>query len=431
MKNKKVLILTYYWPPAGGAGVQRWLKFVKYLSPMGYDLHVYTAKNAESPANDDSLLKDIPENVTIIKKPIWEPFNIYKKLTQKKGSFNAGFLNEEKKEKKSIMEKLSMFVRANVFVPDAKMFWIRPSTKFLKKYIIEENIELVISSGPPHSLHLIALQLKKETKVKWIADFRDPWTNIDFYKELPMLSWIDKKQHSLEKKVLNTADKILVVGNEMKKEFLEISPSAKVEVITNGYDTSIREDEAVFEKFTITHIGSINPDRSHESFFLAISKFLEENQNAKKQFCLKLVGKVDFDARELISKYELQKYTEFISYLPYDELSGIQEQSHILYLPINNTPNAKGILTGKFFEYLAAKRFVLAQGPINGDIAQILAETNAGEIFDFQDMDGIKNKISILYHNFEKGEYSFKGKNFGKYSRKTLSEDLSNCIQKL
>jgi len=428
MPDKKVLILTYYWPPAGGAGVQRWLKFVKYLSQMGFEPHIYTPENPEAPAFDDSLLKDIPSNAKIIKKPIWEPFNIFKKLTKTKGNFNAGFLSEEKKNKEKWTEKLAMFVRANIFIPDAKMFWIRPSTRFLKKYIQDEKIELIISTGPPHSLHLIALKLKQKLGVKWIADFRDPWTKIDFYKDLPTLDSVDKRHHKLEKEVLQKADKIIVVGAQMKKEFQETLPLANIEVITNGFDSEIVQNAILDKKFSILHVGSINADRSHESFYKALHDLLQKIEGLKDFLELRLVGKVDFTVREYILKYQLEKFTEFVNYVPYTEISKIQQRAHILYLPVNNTPNAKGILTGKLFEYLAAKRPIIAQGPQDGDLAQILKETNAGFIFNFEDEVLIKMEIERQFQLFLKNETDFNSQGIEKYSRKNLSEKLVEIL---
>lgn len=428
MPNKKVLILTYYWPPAGGAGVQRWLKFVKYISQMGFEPHIYTPENPEAPAFDDSLLKDIPSNAKIIKKPIWEPFSLFKKLTKTKGNFNAGFLSEEKKNKEKWTEKLAMFVRANIFIPDAKMFWIRPSTRFLKEYIQDEKIEVIISTGPPHSLHLIALKLKQKLGIKWIADFRDPWTNIDFYKDLPTIACVDKRHHKLEKEVLQKADKILVVGAQMKKEFQKTLALANIEVITNGFDSEIAQNTILDKKFSILHVGSINADRSHESFYKALHYLLQKNENLKDFLELKLVGKVDFTAREYISKYQLEEFTEFVNYVPYTEISEIQQTAHILYLPVNNTPNAKGILTGKLFEYLAAKRPILAQGPQDGDLAQILKETNAGFIFNFDDEVLIKEEIERQFQLFLKKESDFNSQGVEKYSRKNLSKELVEIL---
>lgn len=428
MSDRKILILTYYWPPAGGAGVQRWLKFAKYLAEMGFELHIYTPENPEAPAFDNSLLKDVPANAIIIKKPIWEPFEIFKKLTNKKGNLNAGFLSEEKKDKTKWSEKLALFVRANLFIPDAKMFWIRPSVRFLEQYIKDQKIELIISSGPPHSLHLIALKLQKILAIKWVADFRDPWTNIDFYKELPTLQLVDKYLHKLEKNVLQRADKVIVVGPQMKKEFKNIAPLAQIEIITNGFDSEIAQNSFLDTKFSIVHIGSINVGRNHESFYQAIHHLVEENKSFKNSLQIKFIGKVDFEVKENISKYHLEPYIEFIKYIPYDQISKIQQSARLLYLPLNNTPNAKGILTGKFFEYLAAKRPIIAQGPKDGDVAQILLETNAGKIFDFDDKKALKEEIKNQFQDFLTGTTHFESRNIEQYNRKNLTQKLVEIL---
>ena len=425
MKKQKILIITYYWPPAGGAGVQRWLKFVKYLSKSGkFDIFVYTAENPESPQNDESLLNDIPENVKIIKKPIWEPLGIYKKVTGQKGNFNAAFLNENKTEtKKSFKQKLSLFVRGNFFIPDAKMFWIKPSVKFLSKFIKENNIKTIITTGPPHSLNVIGLKLKRKLDVKWIADFRDPWTNIDFYKELKLTSFADKKHHKLEKKVLDTADVVVSVGETMRQEFLQISENKNIRVITNGYDSEDFEGyrKQKHDKFVIAHIGSINKDRNHEAFYKAVNLAIE-NENLRKKLQLVFVGKLDASVKEMISKYKLDDFVQIVSYLPHKEVVQYMFDADLLYLPVNNTPNARGILTGKFFEYLATKNPILAIGPTDGDIAQILNETNSGKIFDFEDSEGIKDFIQNA--NIE----SFDFNNIEKYSREKLTEELIRIL---
>lgn len=431
MKKPKVLILTYYWPPAGGAGVQRWLKFVKYLAQLDYDIHVFTPENPEAPSFDDSLLEDVPQDITIIKKPIWEPFAYYKKLTKKKGQFNAGFLSEEGNNRQSWTEKLSMFIRANVFIPDAKMFWIKPSVRFLHKYVKDQNIDLVISSGPPHSLHLIAQKVKRKTNVKWLADFRDPWTNIDFYKELPICKRMDRYHKKLEKSVLQEADQVVVVGEEMKKEFMAIYPESQIEVISNGFDSDISQNPQLDHQFSILHVGSINADRSHESFFMAISELIKENKELENSLSLEFIGKVDYKARGYIANYHLEKHTTFTAYLPYKEIHQLQAKAHVLYLPINDTPNAKGILTGKFFEYLAAKRPILAQGPIDGEINAILLETEAGFIFDFKDKEGIKMEVLRLFSQFQNQHYSFDSKNIEKYSRKSLTQSLDQLMTRV
>ena len=214
---KKVLIITYYWPPSGGPGVQRWLKFAKYLPEFGYEPIIYTPQNPEAPAIDESLLKDIPEGIEVLKQPIWEPYNWYRQfLGQKDKKIGSGFVSEKKEP--GILHKISVWVRGNFFIPDARRFWIKPSVKYLTKYLKENSVDAVISTGPPHSMHLIGLGLKKQLDINWIADFRDPWTNIDFYQELMLSSWADKKHHDLEKEVLTRADKVVTIGYTMSQE---------------------------------------------------------------------------------------------------------------------------------------------------------------------------------------------------------------------
>ena len=209
---KKVLIITYYWPPSGGAGVQRWLKFVKYLRGFGWEPIVYTPENPEAPATDESLLKDIPDNLTVLRTRIWEPYSLYKNfIGQKKGeTINAGFLSEKKKP--GIAEKISVWIRGNWFIPDARKFWIKPSIIFLSQYLKNNPVHAVVSTGPPHSMHLIALGLKKQLHLPWLADFRDPWTNIDFYDKLMLTKFSNEKHKRMELEVLKNADKVVVVS---------------------------------------------------------------------------------------------------------------------------------------------------------------------------------------------------------------------------
>ena len=422
---EKLLIITYYWPPAGGAGVQRWLKFSKYLSKLGYELHIYTVENPESPENDISLLSDIPKNIKVIKKPIWEPINFYKKFTGQKGNINASFLNENSTEvNKSFTQKISLFIRGNFFIPDAKMFWIKPSVKFLKNYITDNNIKTIITTGPPHSVNIIGLKLKEKLNLFWLADFRDPWTNIDFYRELKLTKWADKIHHKLEKKVLQKANRIITVGNTMKEEFDKISGNNNISVITNGYDSDDFSEykKQNSDKFVIAHIGSINKDRNHESFYQSLNKLNKIDKEFEQKLKIVFVGKIDATVKKMLNKYDLNKYTEIVNYLPHNEVVQYIFNADLLYLPINNTPNAKGILTGKFFEYLASKNPILAIGPTDGDIAKILKETNSGEIFDFNDTNGIFNFLK----NFEKNKYSFE--DIERYSREELTNDLVKLL---
>ncbi|MEX1382275.1 MAG: glycosyl transferase family 1, partial [Lutibacter sp.] len=199
----KVLIITYYWPPAGGSGVQRWLKFVKYFRDFDIEPVVYTVENPKYPILDESLVKDIPKGIEVLKQPIFEPNNLLSFFGKKKTE-SAGFLNPNP----SFFEKILQYIRANYFIPDARKFWIKPSVNYLKKYISKNNIDAIITTGPPHSMHLIGLKLKKQLGINWIADFRDPWTEIDYFHQLPLSKKAINKHHFLEQEVLLNADKV-------------------------------------------------------------------------------------------------------------------------------------------------------------------------------------------------------------------------------
>lgn len=429
---KKVLVITYYWPPGGGAGVQRWLKFVKYLRAFGWEPVIYTAENGEMPVIDHSLLKDVPDGITVIKRPIWEPYSIYKKfIGQKKDQkINAGFLSENKKPK--LTERVAVWIRGNLFIPDARRFWIKPSIKFLSAYLRKHPVDAVVSTGPPHSMHLIAMGLKQELGLPWIADFRDPWTNIDFYEDLMLSKWADSKHHRLEKEVLTNASTVITVGQTMKEEFEEMG-ARKVTVITNGYDSEdlYKGEVKLDEKFSIAHIGSLVKSRNPELLWKVLSQLVTENASLKNDLEIKLVGKVDFSVMQSIGDNGLSQFVKKIDYLPHSEIIRVQQESQVLLLLINRTKNAKGILTGKFFEYLSAKRPILCIGPHDGDAAKILHETNAGKISGFDDALALKMNVLEYYSSYKEGRLAAGSSNIEQYSRKELTRKLAEVLNSL
>lgn len=431
---KKVLILTYYWPPSGGAGVQRWLKFVKYLKDFGWEPIVYTAENGEIPEIDLSLEKDIPKGTLLLKTPICEPYAAYKTIIgQKKNEkINAAFLNESKK--KSPLNNLAIWIRGNFFIPDARKFWIKPSIAYLSNYLSNNKIDAIISSGPPHSMHLIAKGLKQKfPQIKWVADFRDPWTNIDFYADLKLSSWADKKHHRLEKEVLAESDCVISIGNSLNAELIAInnqSQSSKFKVITNGYDeddvvkTKVEKDK----KFSIAHIGTLVKTRNPEGLWRVLKELIYENETFKNSLEIKLVGKLDIVVKDSIDTYGLTEFVRRIDYLPHDKVIEEQQRSKVNLLLVNRTQNAKGILTGKFFEYLSAGAPILAIGPPDGDLADILNETKAGYISDFDDEKSLKKNILNL---FENQSISRNEEAITKYSRRNLTKKLSEILNEL
>lgn len=427
--SKKVLIITYYWPPSGGSGVQRWLKFTKYLRDFNWEPVIYTPENPETPVEDNSLFRDIPEGITVLKKKIWEPYSFYKKFLGQKeeDKIQTGFLTEKKKPKRK--EKISVWIRGNLFIPDARKFWIRPSVKYLTTYLKKNPVDIIISTGPPHSMHLIALGLKKRLNIPWLADFRDPWTNIDFYKDLLLTPRADNKHKKLEQSVLKETDSLIVVGSTLKKEYENLG-AEKVSVITNGFDQDDYKDDDICldKKFSILHVGTITYSRNPKDFWSVLSELVNELQDFADDLEIKLIGKTDLSVDENIAKLDLQKFVRKTNYLSHKEAIREQQKSHVLFLPINNTQNAKGIITGKLFEYLAARRPVLAIGPTDGDVAEILNNTNAGRISGFGENTRLKNHILALYHNYKKGKLQINAGDVSKYSRKNLTEELVKLL---
>jgi glycosyltransferase involved in cell wall biosynthesis len=430
---KKVLIITYYWFPSGGAGVQRWLKFTKYLREYGWEPIIYTPENPEFPSIDNSFEKDLPANLTVLKTPIWEPYNVYRTLTNKKKNepINAAFISENKKP--GWKETLSIWIRGNFLIPDPRRFWIKPSVNFLTDYLQKNPVDAIITTGPPHSMHLIGLGLKKNFPViPWLADFRDPWTNIDFYKELN-LSWpANKIHHWLEKKVVRNADCMTTVSEGWKKDFEKMRPK-RIQVITNGYDhsdvqqTNVQPDK----KFSISHIGTLNAARNPDTVWKVLGQICRENAEFKADLQIQLIGKVDFSVLESINKFNLQENLHKIDYLPHSQAIEKQQSSQLLLLLINQSPNANGILTGKFYEYLASKRPILAIGPTDGDAAGVLKVTGAGIMAGFSDENATYAAIMEFYKQYKTDTLNVKTESVERFSRRSLTGELATLLNSL
>ncbi|MEQ6123338.1 glycosyl transferase family 1 [Pseudotenacibaculum sp. MALMAid0570] len=417
----KVLIITYYWPPAGGSGVQRWLKFVKYLQDFDITPVIYTVENSSYAIQDDILEKEIPKNVEVIRRKIFEPNNFGAFLGTKNKKSSAGFLNP----KPGILGKALRYIRANYFIPDARKFWIKPSIKFLKKHIPNQGIDLIITTGPPHSLHLIGLQLKKELNMKWISDFRDPWTEIDYFHHLPLTKASLNKHQDFEKEVAQYSDQIIVIGNAMKDYFSSLNKNTVV--ITNGYDNEIKKDTPFLDdSFTITHVGMMNSDRNPKVLWNVLKELCDEHKDFKSDLIVRLIGKVSIEVEKSI--LDLENNVDNLGYLNHHEIQKYQNSTQLLLLCINNVPKAKGIITGKIFEYLQAKRPILAIGPEDGDAADILNQTDSGKIFGFENKRELKKHILELYKLFKKNKLVVNSKDIQKYHRKELTRKLAKVI---
>jgi hypothetical protein len=429
---KRVLIITYYWPPAGGSAVFRWLKFSKYLREFGWEPIIYTAENGEYAELDPDNSKDIPLGVTVLKQPIWEPYQFYKKfIGQKKtDKVNVGFLSEKKKP--AFTEKIAVWIRGNFFIPDARRFWIKPSKKYLLNWIKMNPVDAIISSGPPHSTHLIAMGIKNRTHLPWIADFRDPWTRIDFYNELHLSGLADRLHHKLEKLVLINADCVVTIGNQMREEFENLG-AKKAVTITNGFDTADFSNDEIIpdKKFTIAHFGTVNKARNPFILWQVISELVNDNKDFAEDISLIFVGRLDQAVKESINQNHLERYVEKIDFVPHEDVILMQRKSQVLLLLINQTSNAGGILTGKFFEYLAAKRPIAAIGPVKGDVAEIIKGSSAGTIVDFNDKEGLKSLILKYYMKYKDNQLNVNTSGINEYSRFELTRKLAGELDRL
>lgn len=413
--------------------MQRWLKFVKYLREFGWEPVIYTPLNAEYPVIDDTLLNDIPAGIEVIRTPIWEPYEFYKKVTGKKSSakINSGFLNH--KRSPGIVEKLSVWIRGNLFIPDARKFWINPSVRFLNKYLSEHKVDVLVSTGPPHSMHLIALALKERLNIPWLADFRDPWTDIDYYKDMKISAYADRKHKSLELKTIKGCSAMVVVSRDMKVNY-ELMEANNVNLITNGYDSADMDVQNVVRdtKFSISHIGTLPPSLNLKGLWKVLSELSDELPHFRENLEIKLIGKVDNSITDDISAFNLAVQFTRIEYVTHDKAALLMKQSAILLLAINkDSPNAKGILTGKFFEYLASGRPIFAIGPTDGDLAQILKESAAGFISEYDDWEGIKKVILMLYEKYLNNDLNNSPIGIEKYARRNLTAKLAGVLDKM
>jgi glycosyltransferase involved in cell wall biosynthesis len=427
----KILIVTYYWPPSGGSGVQRWLKFVKFLSEYPHiSLTVLTPENPELPEKDIELVKEIPSGIRQVKLKTREFFWIYKKLTGST-SVKAGFFKEKKS---SLLDKIFIWLRGNFFIPDARRGWIKPASKWILNNYSSEKWNVIITTGPPHSVHCIGLHIKKNIKdIFWIADFRDPWTKIDYYHKLMLLPYADALQKKLEKKVLLLSDIIFCIGKKMTEDFAAIVPEIKKEkfyYIPNGFDPEDFKNVRVTDSnyYYITHTGTINADRNPPAFWKALRELMEENSEMKEKIRIRIVGRADIAVKENIRDEKLEERVEYIGYVSHPESINYLLQSRLLLLFINRTPFAEGILTGKIFEYIASRKPILCIGPPGGEADKILNETGSGKCIDFDDKEGIKNALIQFFNQPE----TIMGNNdaIQKYNRKNLTREVVQIIEK-
>ena len=424
--KKKALIITYYWPPAGGPGVQRWLKFVKYLPELNIEPIVYIPENPSYPIVDESLLSEVQENLTILKQPIKEPYKLAGFLSKKESKrISKGIIHRPKSQ--SVIEKLLLYIRGNFFIPDARKNWVKPSVAFLSQYIKENNIETIITTGPPHSLHLIGMQLKQSLGVKWLADFRDPWTSIGYHKQLKLSKRSAAKHKQLEYDVLQKADEIITTSYTTSSQFQNIV-NKDIITITNGYDIFETTEKILDKKFTCSHIGSLLSERNPKVLWKVFQELIKENEDFKYNFQLNLIGVVSDDVLNSIYQHDLKAYVNIVGYVSHQEAITYQNSSQVLVLVEIDSKDTKCIIPGKLFEYMVSERPIIAIGPKDSDVDTIIKQTNTGKYFTYNEFESLKSLILDHFAAFQKGNLKSHPIGLQKYHRKQLTKKLSELI---
>ena len=435
---KRVLIISYYWPPTGGSGVQRWVKFAKYLPAEGWQPVIYTPENPEQLAVDASLEAEVPADAEVIRRRIVEPYEMYKKLLRKSGhSKEAVEVNPVNAQNKSFLQKVAMWIRGNFFRPDPRCLWIRPSVKFLKEYLKEHPVDLIVSTGPPQSMHLIGRKLAKETGLPWIADFRDPWTKIFYFKHLQMTRATVKWHKKMEKKVLDEASVVVAVSPLVQQEFQAMTQTP-VELITNGFDecdfTAKKCTEAnggADSNFVITHTGLFAADGNPTVLWDVLAEKCSNDENFRKLMKIRLVGKTDEQILKSIEDAGLNGNLEDMGYQPHGVAVEQQRKASLLILPLRKEPEYKAVLPGKLFEYLASWRPVLGIGQTDGAMSMILNNTKTGVVLNWDDKKSIEKYIDICWKDHLEGKLSVEDADISQYTRRNLTRRMAQLFDSL
>ena len=435
---KRVLIITYYWPPTGGSGVQRWVKFAKYLPQEGWQPVIYTPENPEQLAVDTTLEAEIPAEAEIIKTHITEPYELYKKFLRRSGhSKESVEVNPVNAQNKSLAQKTAMWVRGNLFLPDPRCLWIRPSVKFLKEYLKEHPVDLIVSTGPPQSMHMIGLRLAEETGLPWIADFRDPWTKIFYFKHLSMTKATERWHEKMEKKVLDNASAVVAVSPLVQQDFKSITETP-VELITNGFDECDfpqvechEADGGADRDFVITHTGLFAADGNPTTLWQVLSEKCSQDEVFKKLLKIKLIGKTDDQIKAAIAEAGLKENTIDMGYQPHAKAIEEQRTASVLILPLRKEPEYKAVLPGKLFEYLASLRPILGIGQPDGAMSMILDSTKTGVVLDWEDKASIGKFIDRCWKKHLEGGLTASDADISQFTRRNLTRRMAQLFEKL
>jgi len=437
--SKKVLVITYYFPPSGGAGVQRTLKFVKYLREFGWEPIVLTAKNADYPAYDESLLSEIPEGIKVYRSRIFEPYRLYRKFTGRKAaeSTDIATLSLGQKSKKKLSERLSEWIRATFFIPDARIGWLFFAYFKGKRILKKENVQIIYSSAPPYTTHLIGNKLHLASKLPWVVDFRDSWIG---WVSTPQ--WRPKLSRAIEMKmeasVLRHADQILTVTRGIKEDLLSRHPEFRRQawhLLPNGFDAADFDSIQPKEKdgvLTITYSGSLYGPRNPESLLRALELLQKEDSWISTKIRVRIVGRVGESVIDDIQTSSVKNCFEIVGYLRHKQSLEYLLGTDLLLLIIDSARVSHGIIPGKVYEYIGAGLPILALAP-EGETAELIRSNDLGYVFDPKDVSSLKETLLKLIANKKNGKLLGNGNKAvqKKFERREHTKELVKILDKL
>lgn len=430
--EKKVLIITYYWPPSGGSGVQRWLKFVKYLPGFGWEPYVFTPENPSFSIRDESLLADVPPSAEVLRLPIWEPYDIFIRLSALSGDKNREAKPTSMMGGDSLFQTVSTWIRGNFFIPDPKRFWVKPSVRFLEDFVRDNRIGTIVTTGPPHSMHLIGYKLKKKLpSIRWIADFRDPWSEWGFLDSIRAGGLARSIHRRMESRVLKSADKLVTITPFYARQFSALA-GRRVELITNGFD----EDDFRHIRYTrsphfmIRHVGIVNERCNPRPFMAALKTLAASHSEFADKLRMEFIGEVHPAFREEVEGDQtLNRFTVFTGNMPFAELMPRYGDASLLLIVLHGYKDAEGYMPGKLFEYLATGVTVLGIGPAGGDAAALLKESGAGEMIEAGDAGAIERNLISAFELWKQGQVRKPlGDAVKRYSRQALTRSLVELL---
>jgi len=426
------LIFTYYWPPAGGVAVQRFLKFSKYLPQFGWEPIIVTVKNGSYPYYDESQLKEVPASIKVYRTKTFEPFELYNLLRAKRGK-SVPVISEAGEKKRSVFQRIAEYIRANHFLPDARKGWVPYAVKQAEEILENEKIDVIITTGPPQSAHLIGLRLKEKYGIKWVADFRDPWSTILYNKFLPRTASTKAKDQKLEAEVLENADKVLLISKSLSEEFSVPVPSPAV--IYNGFDEEDYRQPAIETegKFTIRYVGNVLAAENPPGLFRAIKKLLDTNEEFRKYFRFELTGRVDGLVMDEMRSHGLGPWIETNGFVSHAKAIQLMKGANILLLLFLNIEGNKAHMTGKIFEYIATCNPIIGFGHTSGEATQLLQEIGREPLLDYEDEKGATILIEKYFNQWSKdrNRFQYNNDNYLSLSRRELTKKLANILNLL